>query len=183
MTQEKKALLRHCLNFFFITVAAHLISLLFYIVMLASAMEHALRSGTGQHKVIIVIFSLALLLIFVIYLAIDFARDGERRRGYLALTKERDFTLPEKFKYLYRDILLCTVIYLFVQLPYTVFYAMLGVDYDHMVTFERFYVFDLAMYETTDSAVLGFLLNALIFFAAMLSLRLYVLWNWSRERI
>lgn len=183
MTQRGRNLLRHYLNFFFILLAAHLASLLFYAVMLANVMEHMLRSGNGQHRVIIVVFSLSLLVIFAICLAVMFARDGERRREYLALTKGKPFTWKACFQYLYRDALLCTLIYLAVQLPYAIFYAMLGVDYDHMVVFERFYVFDLAMYEITDSAIWGLLLNGVIFFVIALSLKLYVLWRWSSERI
>lgn len=183
MTKDRKELLRRYLNFFFITLAVHAVSLLFYVVMLAAAMEHLMKSAGNKHVVLITAFSLVLLLIFLACLAVVYARNGEERRRYLALTKENTWGLLQKIKHIYKDVLFCTLIFLAVQIPYMIFYSAYGIDYGNMVGLELFYVVDLAMYELTNHAFLGFALNGILFFVLSVVLRLLVLRRWDKERV
>ena len=55
--------------------------------------------------------------------------------------------------------------------------------YSPITGFERTYIFDVGFYELTGSAMSGFLLNGIVFFAGILLLKLLVLFRWEKERI
>ncbi|MBE6630258.1 MAG: hypothetical protein E7624_05345 [Ruminococcaceae bacterium] len=183
MTPQRRAFIHRTFVFLLLTVIAHAVADLFYIVMLAAPVQQSLAYPDHTPMIMVICFSLALFLIFTIFLAVTFARNGEERRKYQALLKEHPFTLSQNFKYLYKDALHRTVIYAIFQLPFVIFYSAFGFSYGPMTGFERFYILDVAFYEITQVSVLGFLLNGMLFFALSLLTKLFVLHLWKKEAL
>ena len=181
MNERAIKALRHYLTLLLILFVAHLAVHLFYIVALASAMEHSLTQPDHSAMILLIAFSLAMFVILILCLNIPFARNGEQKRAYQALLKAQKTSFAQKLKFLYRDVLFSTLLLLAFQIPFAVFYAMLGFSYDNMVFFERFYVLDVAFYELTGSAILGWLLNGILFFLCSMLLRLGALHLWKKE--
>lgn len=181
MNERVKKALRHYLLLFAILFAAHLFVHLLYIVALAAAMEQALTQPDHSALLLLLIFSLAALTVFLIAWNIPFARNGEKKRAFQALLKAQQARFSQNLKFLFPDVLGESLLVLAFQLPFSIFYAMLGFSYDNMVFFERFYVLDVAFYEITGSALLGLLLNGVIFLLVSLLLRLGALHLWKKE--
>ena len=181
MSERVKKALRHYLTLLLILFVAHLAVHLFYIVALAAAMEQLLTQPDHSAMILLIAFSLAMFVILILCLNIPFARNGEHKRAYQTLLKAQKTSFAQKLKFLYRDVLFSTLLLLAFQIPFAIFYAMLGFSYDNMVFFERFYVLDVAFYEITGSALLGWLLNGVCFFLAAMLLRLGALHLWKKE--
>lgn len=181
MSEHFKKVLRHYLTLLAILFGAHLFVHLLYIVVLAAAMEQSLTQPDHSAMILLISFSLATFLIFTLGLNLPFARNGEQKRAYQALLKTNQTSFSQKLKYLYRDVLFSTLLLLAFQLPFAIFYAMAGFSYDNMIFFERFYVLDVAFYEITGSALLGLLLNGVLFFLGSFLLRLGALHLWKKE--
>lgn len=183
MSPKAAKALRRYLLFALIVLLAHVVSHLLYIAILAAPVGHLLRYSNGKHVTVVILFSFFLLFIFMLCNAVAFARNGEERRGYLKLTKDNRWSVWQNLKYLYKDALLRTLIYLIFQIPFAAFYSVYGFSYSPITGFERTYIFDVGFYELTGSAILGFLLNGIVFFAGILLLMLLVLFRWEKERI
>ena len=181
MSEQFKKALRHYLLLLAILFGAHLFVHLLYIVVLAAAMEQALTQPDHSAMILLLAFSLVAFLIFVLALNLPYAQNGEEKRAYQALLKANQTTFSQKLKFLYRDVLFSTLLLIGFQLPFAIFYAMLGFSYDNMVFFERFYVLDVAFYEITGSAALGLLLSGVLFFLGSFIIRLGALHLWKKE--
>ena len=58
------------------------------------------------------------------------------------------------------------------QIPFAIFYGSFRLSLFAMTGFEKFYIMDAGAYVMTNSAILGFLLNSLLFGIIYLSVRL-----------
>lgn len=181
MSEQFKKALRHYLLLLAILFGAHLFVHLLYIVALAAAMEQALTQPDHSAMLLLLFFSLAALTVFLIAWNIPFARNGEKKRTFQAHLKTQQASFSQSLKFLLPDVLGESLLLLAFQLPFCIFYAMLGFSYDNMVFFERFYVLDVAFYEITGSAILGWLLNGTCFFLCSMLLRLGALQLWKKE--
>ena len=183
MSPQRRLFIHRTLVFLLLLLIAHVVALVFYAVILAAPIQQAVNYPDQSPARMMIPFSLILLLIFTIILAVSFARTGEERRKYQGLLKEHAFDLTQNFLYLYKDALHRTVLYLIFQIPFLIFYSGFGFSYKYMTGFERFYVLDVALYEATGSAILGFLCNAVLFFALLLLTKLFVLHLWKKEAL
>ena len=181
MNERLQKALRRYLLLLAILFGAHLFVHLLYIVVLAAAMEQALTQPDHSAMILLLAFSLIAFSLLILGVNLPYGRNGEEKRAYQALLKANQTSFLQKLKFLYRDVLFSTLILIAFQLPFAIFYAMLGFSYDNMIFFERFYILDMAFYEITSNAFLGLLLNGVIFFLGSLLVRLGALHLWKKE--
>jgi len=78
--------------------------------------------------------------------------------------KSSDFTLTKFYlKNYFKDNLIRIAVFAVFQLPFTVYYGFFGTSLITPTIIDVFYIYDVGPYIATNSAVLGFILNPLIF--------------------
>ena len=183
MSPERRALVRHGIRFFVLALLAHTVSLIFYLLFAARIIKQEAAYNDGNHRGTLIFFSILMTLIFLVIIAVSNARDGEKRRAWLARTKEWQPTAKERFFTLLPEALTETLAWLLLQLPFLIFHSFAGFDYVYTTGFERFYAMDAGLYELVRIGVLGFLLDGILVFAVSMLLRFYYHSTWEKDRI
>ena len=62
-----------------------------------------------------------------------------------------------------KEHLIKIAIFMAFQIPFVIFYSIWGMSLQHPIIFEQFYIMDAGSYLVTDSAILGILLNTIMF--------------------
>ncbi len=107
---------------------------------------------------------IALWTIFSIFLGKISSSFTDYRRELKDAMKADDYSLIGYYKkrYLREDIWRVAILSAF-QLPFTVFYAILGISYLYSTPIEKFYILEAGFYGVGGSAILGLILCTVIF--------------------
>ncbi len=172
------------LFFYFKLVLIHLISALIYgIIFSNTAGMAANQKEFSTARAIIGVFAIVIFAIFNIYLIVENARNGEKRRLFLTETKGKKLGLIDFCKINLRETLIFTAIYTIGQLPYCFFYSAWGYSHDETMPIEYPFVMDAGIYELVGSEYLGVILTGILFFAIQMIGKALVLSMWDKERI
>ena len=172
------------LFFYFKLVLIHLISALVYGIVLSNmAGTAANQKEFSTARGIIGAYAIVIFIIFNVYLIVEIARNGEKRRLFLAETKGKDHGIFGFGRYNFRETLIFATIYMIGQLPYCLFYSKWGYSHDETMPIEYPFVMDAGIYELLGSELFGMILTGMLFFVIQLIGKTYVLYIWDKERI
>ncbi len=109
-------------------------------------------------------YQFAIIIIFSIFYAFTERSRGEVQNEFKQLIKSPDFKILDHYKQNYlKEHLLKTALYTVFQLPLTVSVALQGYVVQSRTLLERAFPMDSGAYAVTNSALLGLLLNPIIF--------------------
>lgn len=165
--------IKKAINWLGILIAAHIAGMILFELFLSGSLTTLLEDEPNTVSLYIFIFNVAFQIFFsVLFVNLETTFVEYRRKMREAL-KEHDFSTIEYFKqrHLKEDIVKLVIFAVF-QIPFAIFYASFKLSLFAMTGLERFYIMDAGMYVLTGSAILGFLLNTLLFCIIYVSVRL-----------
>lgn len=181
--EYKNLSFRYYVNFSLILIAVHGMTWLIRAVAFSGIFAESQQMELPIARIILIVYSIACVLGFSLWRAISMARDGASRRAYLDMSVERVPTVRELLQIDLKKDLIELAVYAGLQLPFLIFYSLLGYLYVGGTTFEGFYTMHAGIYEITKIGILGILLDCALYFASLKLFRLPVYRRWEKERI
>jgi len=181
--EYKNLSFRYYVNFLLILLAVHGMTWLIRAVAFSGIFAEAQSMELPTARIILIVYSVVCVLGFSLWRAIALARDGAARRAYLDMSTERVPSVKELLKLDLKKDLIELAVYAGLQLPFLIFYSLLGYLYVGGTTFEGFYTMHAGIYEITKIGILGILLDCALYFASLKLFRLPVYRRWEKERI
>ena len=146
-------------------ILAHIVSMIIFGLFISNSIVAMIEDEmVTRAKTVMMIFNVASFIVLsVVYSKIE-ASFVEYRNPIKERVKSGEFSVLQYFKEVYlREHLISMSLYAAFQIPFCVFYAILGLDFKYPTVFEQFYIMNAGPYFGTASAILGVLLNALLF--------------------
>lgn len=174
MNEAKRILIKNAIKWCCILLGVHIVAMIFYALIMSNSITamisdeefgRAYRSVFGFGVIFNALFSLVYTkadVSFVDYRR-DLREDIKAGKGFFEAWKET---------HLYDDLIKVGV-YLVIQLPLVIFYAILGYSLVYSLWIEEFYIMNAGAYLLTGSALLGVLLDTLIFGILFFAARLF----------
>lgn len=169
----KRDLIKKSINWFGILIAAHVGGMIIFMLFLSNSLTAIAEDEPNTVSLSIFLFNIAFQIFFsVLFVNLETTFVEYRRKMREALRENR-FSTVEYFKqrHLKEDIIKLVIFTVF-QIPFAIFYGSFRLSLFAMTGFEKFYIMDAGAYVMTNSAILGFLLNSLLFGIIYLSVRL-----------
>ena len=181
----------------FFTVIYHAISWLFY-VFIMSPIENQMVGDEreGEYRFFMFGFSLLTLVIFSVIMTVIYAKNGDRKRAYLAATSVEvrgEGSIAEGFaryrKLALTEAILCTAVTAILWLIPAGFYTAalnssgMGYGYGEAWFIETFFVGAVGFFQPFQNAWVGLLLAMAILFCFHYFGRLYAHKSWAANRI
>ncbi|MBQ8551597.1 MAG: hypothetical protein IJ428_02150 [Clostridia bacterium] len=158
-TMFKKAV-----KWFVVLIGAHLIARLVFGFLFAS--DLAMNEEWEPQKAYRSLFNLCIImqLVFAIIYAKVRAYFVDNKTLLKAEMKNPDFSLFGFYKERYlKELIVKLVMFAVFQLPFTIFFAVWGLSIGAPTIIETFYIINAGAYALTGSAILGFIINTVIF--------------------
>ncbi len=170
MTEKRREEIRSLMKWFVTLIILHVLSALLYnIVFNRMARELATDRYESRAIFVVLVFGLAFLLVFCIWYALSQARYTEYRTALKNAMAEDSFTLFGYFRRNFVKINILRVIAYFIfQIPFMVFYAVLGFDPVYTTVVEKFYIIEVGFYELLGISPLGAVLNCVYLAIALI---------------
>ncbi|MBQ7829644.1 MAG: hypothetical protein IJ345_05175 [Clostridia bacterium] len=169
----KRDTIKKAINWFGILIAAHVGGMIIYELFLSNSLSSIVEDEPNTVSLSIFIFNIAFQIFFsALFVNLETTFVEYRRKMREAL-RESSFSTVEYFKqrHLNEDLIKLAIFTVF-QIPFVIFYGSFKLSLFAMTGLERFYIMDAGAYVMTGSAILGFLLNTLLFGIIYLSVRL-----------
>ena len=186
LLQKKKKrtrLIKRGMLFFLKLFLYHFATMIFYGVAFSSMVAQGIRDQGGVSGTILLLFSIATILLFAVFIAFDLAHDGEEKRSFKDLARRTKYTFGMGARLTLNEAVLYSVIYFVFQLPFCLFYQAFGFDHFLTTGFEKYYVMDLGLMELTGNGYLGALLDTLLLFLCIVAVRCFIYRGWDKDKI
>ena len=164
------ALFKKTVNWLGVIILLHLAAMLLFGLFMASSVESIAKDAPGEAYSAVLVYDIVIYTAFaLLYRKLETSYSDYRRNIKNAL-KGHDFSWSKYYKenFLKIDLIRYCVL-VAIQLPFALFYQILGLSLTAITPVERFYIIDAGAYGITGSSILGFLLNsvllAVIYFA------------------
>lgn len=168
---------RHYVHYAIAVIAMHACTWFCRVIVLSGIFAQSVESEDGMARVIIIFFSLLTNVLFCVFHTRVLLQDGERRRTYLQLSKERTVSFGEQWHWMWKRSLIHVAMFAVFQLPFLVFYSSFGMVYVNGTILDSFYALEAGFYELFYNGVLGFFLHIAFLFAG------HILGEWIVYRI
>ena len=174
---------RHYVHYAIAVLAIHASAWLCRVIVLSGVFAQSIEAEDGMARVITIFFSLIVNTVFCILSTRILLQDGERRRAYLALCKERTPRLLERLSWMWRRHLIHIGLFAVFQLPFLAFYSRFQIAYVNGTILDSFYILEAGFYELFGHGVVGFLLHNAFLFVGQCVGDLIVYHMWEKEKL
>ena len=157
----KYPMFRKMVQWLGILALAHLVSAIFFGLFLSSAVAQMVEDAPKRMISVVLWFDVIFAALFFAYAARGDMQYTDFRKTLRDEVKTGSFSIGKYFglrEYLYK---LCVVAGF--QIPFIIFFAIFGMSLQYTPLFAEFYIMDAGCYLLTGSAILGWLLNTLLF--------------------
>ena len=163
-------------------ILAHFVAMILFGIALSGSLAYMIVELPKRAKLILLIFDLVFDVIFIwLFTKIETTGIAYRKSMKEAI-RAGNFSIINYFKTdLLREHIVKIAVFMALQIPLVIFFALFGYELQLTTTFEEFYVVDAASYLITNSALLGWLLNTILFAVVFTSVRLLVLHLTQKE--
>ena len=147
-----------------ILIAVHIIAMIIFGIIFSNSVASMSEQDAVQANLTVLIFNIVFYSLFsIFYFKVETSYIDYRRTLKEAL-KTEDFSLLNFLinKDLKEHIIMLGIFAVF-QLPFVIFYSILGMSLVYTTIFEQFFIMDAGSYLLTDSSLLGVILNTVIF--------------------
>ena len=181
----EKRLFRRMVKWFGILLLAHFLAMLVFGIILSTSVTQMVVEDEllGRAKRTVFIYDLVVFVIAsIVYSSIEVSFN-EHKKMIKDAVREEGFDFREFLKATYlKDHLIRLGIYAAFQIPYLIFFAVWGAEFQYPTTFEQFYIMDTGAYALTGIAILGFLINILVFGTVFTLTRLLFIFLTKRDQ-
>ncbi len=158
-------LFKKIVNWLGMLALAHVISMFLYGFLLTNMVSQMYFDGyAGRANLLVLIFGIAVDVFFIALWERNETSYTEYRKELKEKIKSGEFSLVDQLKGgLLKESLIKAGIYVVFQIPYAIYYSILGYNPNYTLKIAQFYSMDAAFYMMTNSPVLGMILRALLF--------------------
>ena len=164
---------RKAINWLGILVIAHAAALLFFSLFISGSVADLSDNYPLRANRTVLVFNIIFDIIFgFLYFKLKTSY-VDYQRNLKELLRADDYSFSKYFKQeILKEQLMTSCVLALFQMPFVIFFAIWGMSLSHPILLEQFYVMDAGAYLMSGSALIGLLLNTLIFTAVFLLIRL-----------
>lgn len=170
----KRKTIKELIKWAFMLIIAHLATMLIFGLVVSSSVARVALDDPLRARTVVFWIGLILQAFFVLIYSKFLSRFGDTdyRREFRAAVKNENVSVLEFYRSsLLIENLLKLVVFAVFQIPFTVFYSAFGLDLVYTTGLEQFYIMDAGAYALTNSALLGFFLNTVLFGVVFLAIQ------------
>lgn len=159
------ATFKKMVNWTGLVLLAHLISMFVYGFFLTNVVSQMyLDNYAGRANTLVLMFGTLIDIIFVALIANSQTSYTEYRKALKESVKAGEFSLVNELKSgLLKETVIKMVIYVVLQIPYAVYYAILGYNPNYTLKLAQFYSMDAGFYMMTNIPIIAMISRALLF--------------------
>ena len=159
-----RELYRTAVKWLGILALAHLVSMIIFGIAFSGSIGYMFEEMPKRARVFVLMYDLIFDALFcALYFKFETA-DVDYRRSVRNYLKANKFSMWGYFKTeIKKDHLAKIITFMLFQIPFVAFFALFGIEVYVPTIFEQFYYMDAAFYIITGSALLGLILNTLMF--------------------
>ena len=177
-----RELFRTAVKWFGALILAHFVAMILFGIALSGSLAYMIVELPKRAKLILLIYNLAFDAIFVLLYSRLETTSVAYRKSMKEAIRAGDFSIINYFKTdLLREHIVKIAVFMAIQLPLVIFFANFGFVLQLATTFEEFYILDAASYLITNSALLGWILNTVLFAIVFTLVRLLLLHRTKKE--
>lgn len=159
-----KNLFKTLVKWFGILILAHLASMLIFGLLLSSAIGELYDDEPIKAKLCVVAYNIVFDVALIVFCAKAESSYVDYRKSLKEALKLGNFSVINYFKTVFlKEHLFKIAIFTALQIPFVIFFAIFGVSLQYPILLEQFYYMDAGCYMLTGSAILGWLLNTILF--------------------
>ena len=160
-----RELFRKMVKWFGLLLLFHLMSMILFGVIFSSSVARMIDDKLQTRvNLTVLIYNIAVFVIFSIVHSKIESSFSEYKKGIKETVRANEFSALKYFKATFlKEHLIRLGIYFAFQLPFLVFCLIFGVELQYPTMFEQFYITETGFYLVTGSALLGLLLNTVVF--------------------
>ena len=181
---KKKYLLGHLGKNLLVLLIGNAFVFVIYLIFVGKLVSEKVMRGDDVSMLICCFGFLMQLAMLIVVSWLRYARDEVEHRAIIHLSREENFSPASYYVMTWKRFAwTMPLAYLIMQLPFMLYYAVLGYFYEAETLFAHFYIPQLALCELTRSGFLGCMLNAVLL-ALIYGICLFLVQkNWLRDRI
>ena len=159
-----RELYRTAVKWLGVLALAHLVSMIIFGIAFSGSIGFMFEEMPKRARLFVLMYDLVFNALFcALYLKFETA-DVDYRRSMRNYLKENKFSMLKYFKTeIKKDHLAKMITFMLFQIPFVAFFALFGIEVYVPTIFEQFYYMDAGFYIITGSALLGLILNTLLF--------------------
>lgn len=147
-----------------ILILAHIASMLIFGIVFSGSIGYLYEDEPTRAKIFVVIYNIVFDAIFVALCSKLESSYVEYRKTMKESLKNNSFSVLGHFKTaFFKEHIIKIAIFMAFQIPFVIFFSLFGISLQYPIVFEQFYYMDAGCYMLTGSAILGWLLNTIIF--------------------
>ncbi len=159
-----RELYRTAVKWLGVLALAHLVSMIIFGIAFSGSIGYMFEEMPKRARLFVLMYDIIFDALFcALYFKFETA-DADYRRSIKNYLRENKFSMLKYFKTeVKKDHLAKLITFMVLQLPFVAFFALFGIEVYVPTIFEQFYYMDAAFYIITGSALLGLILNTLMF--------------------
>ena len=155
-----------------------------YVMFVSRIVNEKLLAEEDPSGVVCVFGLIAQILILVITSALEYGKNEEERRALLHASREDGFAfVPYYINTWKRMAWTVPSAYAIMQVPFMLYYLLLGYFYPAETLFAKFHIPQLCLFEWTGSGILGVILNTVLISVIWAVCMYGIQRSWLRDRI
>ena len=160
----KRELYRTAIKWLGFLVIAHVVSMIIFGIAFYGSIGYMFEEVPKRAQIFVLGYNVVFDALFVALFFRFETNDADYRRSLRDYLKENKFSMLKYFKTeLLKEHLVRILAFFIFQIPFVVFFAIWGIALQLPTMFEQVYYMDAAFYIITRSAILGWVLNTMMF--------------------
>ena len=177
-----KSLFKKIIRWLGILIIAHIASMIISLIFISNFVPEMAEETPEKAKTVILIFDIVMFALLSAIYSYTETSYIAYRKSIKEMLKDNSFSLVKHFKKDYlKEHLIEIGIFMVTQIPFVIFFAIWGFELQYPTAFEKFYIMDAGAYAFTNSAMLGWLLNTLLFGIVFTLFRLFAIYLTKRS--
>lgn len=147
-----------------ILIIAHIVSMIVFGLFFSGSLATMSEEEPMRAKVFVFVYNIIFDTLFVLLFSKIEMSYVEYRKLMKDSIKAKNFSVLNYFRtVMLKEHIVKLGIFMALQIPFVVFFSIFGISLRLPIMFEQFYYMDAGSYILTNSAILGWLLNTLVF--------------------
>ena len=154
-------------------IVTHIAAMVMFGLFLSNGVAEASETNVAAMAKSIAVFDVVLCIVFVLVYSKIESSYIEYRKAIKDSLRKPGFSIIKHWinEHVKEDIIKLAVFAVF-QIPFMIFYSILGLDLINPTFFDQFYIFEAGFYALTKSPILGVLLSTAVFAVIYLPIKL-----------
>ena len=147
-----------------VLIIAHIVSMIIFGIAFSGSFAYMSEELPMRAAVFVLLYDIVFYVLFVVLLSKIEMSYLEYRKSMKEAIKAKTFSTVNYFKtVLLKEHLVKLGIFMAFQLPFVIFFSIWGLSLKLPIMFEQFYYLDAGCYILTNSAIVGWILNTILF--------------------